>query len=131
MTQKIRLASADERNLFMLKKAMSFDIARYMLSCSHGRWDGAEKATRHINLCNTFMEYILAKEEKFMSIRYKDPWTAVHTGTQEFTNNLDEYIGFPLESRPDITALHPLFFDKFVEFAMNAVSPYISHEGDA
>ena len=103
---------------------MQFDIARYLLSNSHGRWDGAEKATRHIKLCNIYIATHYGGLIDINGDAYGrrerisfDLFEAIHRDTQELTNNLDTAIGFPLESRPDLDFFMPLFFKAFLKIA--------------
>lgn len=108
---------------------MNFDINRYLMSNADGRWDGAEKATRHNNLCNTFLavwfEVPNRMEKSFLFIEDGlEIHEKVHMDTRELTNNLDTAIGFPLKGRPDYDALAPLFFEKFIELAIKAVVDY-------
>lgn len=115
-----------EKNL--LRMMARFDVARYLMSNAHGRWDGAEKAQRHINLSNLFVAwwFELPNAEsgarfKVKTGKYSDSFDSismiVHNATRPLTDYLDEVIDFPLESRPDYDKLSPKFFDKFYELA--------------
>jgi hypothetical protein len=102
---------------------MQFPIHRYLMSCAHGRWDGAEKATRHIELCSI----VVAVEHGCINLdearlEHLDDYRAVHESTQRLTDNMDEVIGFPLESDPDYDVLAPMFFDWFMRYAREAIA---------
>lgn len=90
---------------------------------AEGRWDGAEKAQRHREMC---LYYVAAYNGLYsddnLSIDYEDQYEAVHTNTQQLTDFLDEQIGFPLSGRPDYDNLIPLFFDKFHSLALEALN---------
>lgn len=102
--------------------ACRFTVHRYLMSCAHGRWDGAEKAMRHIELCTFYvgMHYGVGDVDEVRR-EYEDDFQRVHDVTQELTDNLDTEIGFPLKSRPDYEIMAPLFFEKFHALAMNAL----------
>lgn len=115
-----------EKNL--LRIMTRFDIARYLMSNAHGRWDGAEKAQRHINLANLFVTWWFELHDverggrfEVKTGKYSDSFDSIsmiiHDTTRPLTDYLDEVIGFPLESRPDYDKLSPKFFDKFYELA--------------
>jgi len=113
-----------EKNL--LKMICDFDINRYLMSNADGRWDGAEKAQRHLRLSNWFTAWWFelsgedaGKRFHLRSGKFKDENVArlVHDSTTPLTDYLDEVIGFPLEGRPDYNTLSPKFFDKFYELA--------------
>jgi hypothetical protein len=95
---------------------------RYLLSCSHGRWDGAEKATRHIELCNYYVATFLGGTLDDAMADHETAWRAVHDATQELTDNLDTAIGFPLEERPDYEMLVPKFFAEFHRIAIGVLA---------
>lgn len=106
---------------------MERDIGRYLLVNSHGRWDGAEKAMRHISLCTTYLSVALCCPSDQVRTFNEDSFQKVHKKTQELTDHMDQIIGFPLESMPDFDALAPRFFNEFVRLAMEAVGG--SHAG--
>lgn len=99
----------------------NFTIGRYLMSNAHGRWDGAEKAQRHIELCQFYVAAFrgLNDAEK-VELDGKD-FKAVHSATQQLTDRLDEAIGFPLDKTPDYAKLEPLFFEQFHSLATQAL----------
>lgn len=104
----------------------SFTIARYLMSNAHGRWDGAEKAQRHSELCSFYVATVRGVDDVDMVRRgfpvcYENDYQAVHDATQALTDHLDEEIGFPLDSRPDYDKLTPLFFERFHSLALHAL----------
>lgn len=111
----------------MFKAAMrvltNHAINRYLMSNAYGRWDGAEKAHRHDELCRFHIcaAFGIADPEQ-ARFDHEEPFQAVHEETQELTAYLDEAIGFPLDSRPDYDALAPLFFEKFHAIALAAIA---------
>jgi len=98
---------------------------RYLLSNAHGRWDGAEKAVRHEELCRTYVAVFFRTTEDLARRDHEDAYKAVHDRTQELTDNLDVAIGFPLESQPDLDDLAPKFFCEFHRLAMLALAPLL------
>lgn len=98
-----------------------FLIHRYLMSNADGCWDGAEKASNHIALCNFYVAVVTGKECDDVYMHDKE-WKAVHAATSELTDNLDEMIGFPLKGRPDYDVLAPLFFEKFHSFSMSTLT---------
>ena len=100
---------------------MQFSIHRCLMSNAHGRWNGAEKSQRHIELCSIYLAVLHGTDQESAMTDHEIQFRAVHEKTQELTDALDEEIGFPLESRPDYDKLAPLFFDKFIELAEAAV----------
>ena len=117
-----------ERTTHLLWLLMKFDIHRYLMSNADGRWDGSEKATRHVNLSHT---YVASRhgtsQEAAGRIRYISHgeyeemlYTHIHDHTQELTGSMDEVIGFPIEGRPDYDTLAPKFFKEFIRLADEA-----------
>lgn len=100
---------------------VQFAIGRYLISNAHGRRDGAEKATRHEELCRFYVAVIRGVDPEQVRRQYEDDYQAVHTHTQALTDHLDEAIGFPLDSRPDYDVLALKFFERFHELAMEAM----------
>lgn len=94
-------------------------VNRYLMSCAHGRWDGAEKALRHRELCSFYVAVArgLADPDHARRCHEKD-YKAVHRATQALTDHLDEAIGFPLDSMPDYDALAEKFFARFHDIAI-------------
>lgn len=120
--------------------ACQLNIHRYLMSNAHGRHDGVEKAKQHAALCCFYVAAVKGVDNDQLVRRYFDfDFDVVHRTTQELTDNLDEAIGFPLNSTPDYEELAPLFFEKFHDLAMKAlrVKPskiigyqVINHDGD-
>lgn len=101
----------------------NFAMMRYLMSNAHGRQDGAEKALRHAELCIFYVAAVKGMKDTDLVRRFhEDAFKAVHKNTQKLTDNLDEEIGFPLESRPDYDELLPLFFEKFHALALEALN---------
>ncbi|TJY57194.1 hypothetical protein E4T66_17445 [Sinimarinibacterium sp. CAU 1509] len=96
---------------------VSFLVTRYLLANSHGRWDGAEKALRHRELCQFYAALPCGADPDAVSVLSPE-YRALHSATQALTDNLDTEIGFPLDSRPDFDRLAPLFFAKFHALAL-------------
>lgn len=116
----------DERFKTARMIATNHMIHRYLMSNADGRWDGAEKALRHEELCTyyvglhlgiTALDLVRGRCAEVGECLYQ----AVHTATQELTGYLDEKIGFPLSGRPDYDNLAPLFFEQFDELALKAI----------
>jgi hypothetical protein len=106
----------EKQNRHLLWMNMEFPIVRYLLSNTHGRLNGTEKAERHIDLCAIFLASKL-----FCSIdkaRSNDNWIRIHDATRKLTDNLDGEIGFPIFETPeDYEQLALKFFDRFLELA--------------
>lgn len=105
-------------------------IDRYLMSNAEGRWDGAEKAQRHIELCSFYVAIVLDCEPE-RARRRECAYQAVHTATQALTSHLAEAIGFPPQGAPDYDALAPLFFARFHDLAMGALVPFLSAANQA
>jgi len=102
---------------------LSFAIHRYLMSNAHGRWDGAEKAQRHDEMCRFYVAAVRGVESVDLVRRHHErDYQAVHTQTQALTDNLDTAIKFPLNEHPDYDALAPLFFDRFHDLALQALA---------
>lgn len=96
-------------------------VGRYLLSNADGRWDGAEKAMRHMELCQFYVALVRGVEVDEARMQFEDDYQAVHTKTQELTSHLDTAIGFPIKGRPDYPELEPKFFSMFHALAMQAL----------
>lgn len=96
-------------------------IARYLMSNAEGRWNGAEKAQRHMELCQFYVAATHGIEVDQVRCDFEDDFQAVHTKTCELTDYLDEAIGFPITGTPDYDKLEPLFFEQFHLLAMQAL----------
>lgn len=101
---------------------MEFGIHRYLQSNTYGKADGSQKAHWHFELCKIAIASIYqcdiedAAEDDERLAHLK----RIHGESQELTCNLDKEIGFPLkEKSPNYEKLAPLFFDKFIEIALN------------
>ncbi len=104
-----------EKHLFWM--VTEFTINRYLMSNAHGRWDGAEKAQRHAELCDAYVAYHFCCAQDDAMCDHSDEWDAVHDKTQELTSYMDREIGFPLDKRPDYGTLAPKFLERFIELA--------------
>lgn len=102
---------------------LSQAIHRYLIVNSDGRLDGAEKAMRHMELCQFYVAVVRQLDNALDARRGagEADYQKVHTATQALTDNLDEVIGFPLKGRPDYDELAPLFFEHFHRLAMEAL----------
>lgn len=101
---------------------LRFTIYRYLMTNAEGRWDGAEKALRHIELCTFYVGVVHGvRDTDEVRREHEDDFQFVHTATQALTDNLDTEIGFPLTGRPDYDALAPKFFECFHELAMKVL----------
>lgn len=99
-----------------------FMITRYLMSNAEGRWDGAEKALRHTELCQFYVAAVRGHDDPDTVRRqFEDDYQAVHSRTQELTDRMDEAIGFPLVGQPKYDKLDRLFFDRFHELAISAL----------
>lgn len=97
-------------------------IHRYLMSNADGRWNGAEKAQRHRELCQFYVALFRGKEEEDIKSGIDEDYERVHEDTQELTGYLDEQIGFPLKGRPDYDPLALLFFEKFHTMALKSLN---------
>lgn len=101
---------------------LSFMISRYLMSNADGRWDGAEKAMCHIEMCQFYVGVLRGVAPDDVRRDFEVEFQAIHSKTQELTDHLDECIGFPLIGSPDYDVLAPLFFETFHELAMGALA---------
>ena len=101
---------------------MRFTCGRYLMSNAHGRWDGAEKAQRHMELCQYIIASVFGCDVDVARREHENEYQAVHTATQVLTDNLDAEIGFPIDSKPDYDDLEPKFFNRFFDLAMTALN---------
>jgi hypothetical protein len=82
------------REKYLLWKALTFDINRYLMANSCQRLDGYEKAERHINISKIMAEFILMRSN--LEVNELD---IVHDYLAEIlTNRMDEVIGFPINT---------------------------------
>ncbi len=99
-----------------------FLITRYLMSNAHGRWNGAEKAEVHMELCGIFAETLCdVPSNYYQTDVLSKPYKLIHEKTQELTGYLDTAIGFPLDSDPDYDDLAPKFFKKFYALSRKAL----------
>lgn len=105
-----------------LRVATDFACHRYLISNSHGRWDGFEKAQSHRELCETFVATFRNVKPDQVSRLWQDDYDAVHEATQKLTGYLDREIGFPLEEAPDFDDMIPKFFNRFYEIAVKTLT---------
>lgn len=113
----------DYRFLYALWLLMELPIHRYLMSNTYGRLDGAEKATRHIELCEIYIAttYFISTDKA--RIHYNDQLKMVHDKTQLLTDYLDEMINFPLDDpHPDYNSLSKPFFFMFFHLAEQAIA---------
>ena len=101
---------------------MEFDIHRYLMCNAEGRWDGAEKATRHQELCVFFLSASLGLTGDYSEVFDSPVYKAVHEHTQKLTSYMDTEIGFPLKGSPGYDELAPKFFERFFELANKAIT---------
>jgi hypothetical protein len=101
--------------------SLEFAIHRYLMSNAKGRWDSAEKAHRHIELSTFYVAVVRGVSRDDVRMDFEADFKAVHDQTQALTDNLDEAIGFPLETDPDYDALAPNFFERFHALALAAL----------
>ena len=94
-----------------------FAINRYLMSNADGRESGAEKAQRHHELCEFYVDVFRGEDDEDQNWYW-----AAHTATQQLTDNLDTEIGFPLKGAPDYDKLAPLFFERFHALASAALA---------
>jgi hypothetical protein len=92
---------------------------------------GAEKAQRHMELCQFYVAALRGVSLDDARLHCEDDYQAVHAKTQELTDYLDEAIGFPLAGRPDYDALEPLFFERFHALALDALQACSAARGNA
>lgn len=104
---------------------LGFPVERYLLSCTHGRWDGAEKAQRHDELCAAYVAAALGIHdiaEGRGSPDFEMLHSLIRKATRELTDALDETIGFPVnDPRPDLYAFTERFFDRFHVIAFSVI----------
>lgn len=78
--------------------AMHHPMMRYLIVNSHGRLDGAEKATRHDEMCRYYVGLHYQITPDLARRRHEEAYQKVHAATQVLTNDLTA-IGFPLYER--------------------------------
>ena len=87
-----------KREKFLLFQALEFKIHRYLMSCTYGRYDGNEKAERHIEISSILVSFILL--EKYSELKHFEIMFKVHDYLAEIlTDRLDEVIDFPINDK--------------------------------
>jgi hypothetical protein len=102
-----------EREKYLLKKIMQYDIERYLIVNSYNHLDGNERAERHINISKTLVEFISLKGYKKYDF---DIVLKVHDFLADIlTSRMDEVIQFPLD-KPiyDLELLISKFFNVII-----------------
>lgn len=104
------------REKYLLKKLLMYDINRYIMVNSHGRLDGFEKAQHHIKISEILTDFILYGFDDFKQYR---EYLLVHDYLADnLTSKMDEVIGFPIDRKlygEDITKYSERFFDKLID----------------
>ena len=120
--------SEDKKRIkHLLWLMMEFSINRYLMANTKGRESGGEKADNHINLSMIYVASVkfcdVDDAGQFSSEKGRHLlYMTVHNKTQELTDFMDEFIGFPLEdTRPDYETLAPKFFEEFIRLADLAI----------
>lgn len=106
----------EKQNKYLIWLLMEHAIVRYLLSNTHGRLNGFEKAEQHIELCAIFIAIkMFCSTDK---ARNNEKIMKIHDATRELTDNMDKEIGFPIFECPeDYDDLALKFFDRFMEIA--------------
>jgi hypothetical protein len=98
-----------------------FMIVRYLMSNAINRWDGAEKALRHEELCKFYVAAIQGSTPDRV-YSFEDDYQRLHEATRALTDNLDAVIGFPLDHEPDYDIYAPRFFEQFHKIAIDTLT---------
>lgn len=118
------MATESERIKHLLWLLMEHHIVRYLIANTHGRCDGFEKATHHVQL-----SYIYVASHKFCEIDVagridsksndtKLLYMVIHDATQKLTDHMETVIDFPVfDKRPPYEELVPKFFEEFIRLA--------------
>ncbi len=101
--------------------ASELAVNRYLMSCADGRWNGAEKAERHDELCRLYVAVFRGVHTDKVRETHALDWSLVHDATQVLTDSMDDEIGFPITGMPDYDALAPKFFERFHTLATDAL----------
>jgi hypothetical protein len=107
-----------------LRKALDFDIARYLMVNSINRIDGSERAERHMNISKTICGFIFnIKPSEKHHYMITGSWLAVHDYLADvLTDRMDEVIGFPVfEPLHDVDTYKERFFDVVITFESNCL----------
>ena len=92
----------------------------YLQSNACGMWDGGLKASTHRNLCELFISerlHVDPRKAATIFVGTESLGSLVRLATLSLTDNLDEEIGFPLETAPNYNRLTPIFVAKFINLA--------------
>ncbi len=115
------IATLKAQNYHLLWLLMEYVIHRYLLSNTHGRLNGTEKAEAHLKLSAIFIAYkYRCSIDRAESHEYL---MTVHDATQELTGQLDKEIGFPIKDAScdiDYDMFAGRFFSRFVQLAEKA-----------
>ncbi len=112
---KLRTADLESALSASLRKNLSFDITRYLIA--NVRSDGAEKAERHMSMCQTYLDVMRPKQRKNHELMM-----FIHDESQVLTSHLDTEIGLEIGGDyPDYDLLEGLFFDRFIELCGKAL----------
>lgn len=97
-------------------------IARYLMANAEGRWDGAEKAQRHGEMCSFYVALVYGIQDPDRAqAEQPEACRAVRRASRALTDNLDQVIGFPLRGKPDYAVLAPKFFEHFHKMALETL----------
>ena len=77
-------------------------IDRYLMSNAINRLDPAEKATRHIEICQFYVAAVRGCSREDAMSNYESDFDHLHEESQELTNSLNTEIGFPLDQTPEL-----------------------------
>jgi len=103
-----------QEQLQNLRKALDFDISRYLIVNSINRIDGCERADRHMNISKTICGFIFDVHPKDKhNHMVTGSWLAVHDHLANIlTDRMDEVIGFPVfEPLYDVDTYKERFFN--------------------
>lgn len=105
-----------ERHAFWL--LAGYAIHRYLMANTTGRLDGAEKASRHMEISNIFVALTKTIDLDRVGVHHLDLRNKIHDHTQKLTSHMDAEIGFPVGDRfPDYDNLAQRFARRFVDLA--------------
>jgi hypothetical protein len=117
-------AAADDAGLFknVCRIHTEWTIDRYLMSNAVNSLDPAEKAQRHIELCQFYVAAVRGCSRKDAMSDYEEDFDRLHEESQKLTSSLDTEIGFPLDRTPDYADLNPKFFERFHAIACRALA---------
>jgi hypothetical protein len=102
---------------YALKKALDFDITRYLKVNSINSINGSERSDRHVNISKTICCFIFnVKLNDKYNHMVTGSWLAVHDHLANIlTDRMDEVIGFPVfEPLYDVDTYKERFFDVII-----------------